>query len=62
MREAWNERLRCLVCGKTGMASLAQDDGSETPAVQSVADGFKVVGTKFGPAFHCESCGVEVAP
>jgi len=44
------------------LASFAQDDGSETPAVLSVPDGFKVVDTRFGPTFRCESCEVEVAP
>ena len=62
MKDEWNERLRCPACGKTGTAGLAQGDGGETPAVQSVPDGFKVIGTRFGPKFHCGSCDVEVDP
>ena len=62
MKDEWNETLRCPVCGKTGLASIAQDDGSETVSVQSVPDGFKVVGTRFVPTFHCRSCDVEVNP
>ena len=62
MKDEWNERLRCLVCGKTGMASLCQDEGSETPTVQRVPDGFKVVADHYGPDFHCEACNVVVRP
>jgi hypothetical protein len=62
MKDEWNERLRCPVCGKAGLASVAQDDGSETVSVQSVPDGFKVVGTRSVPTFHCGSCDVEVDP
>lgn len=62
MKDEWNERLHCPVCRRTGMASLCQDDGSETPTVQRVPDGFKVVDHQYGPDFHCEACGVAVQP
>jgi hypothetical protein len=60
--EEWNEKLRCPNCGKTGMASLAQGNDDDEPSVQSVPDGFKAVDTRFGPAFYCENCDVEVDP
>lgn len=62
MNDEWNEKLRCLKCGKTGMASLCQSDGDDLPAVQTIPDGFKVVDTRFGPVFYCGDCNVEVAP
>ena len=62
MKDEWNERLRCPACGKTGMASLCQVDGAETPAVQNVPRGFKIVHTKHGPNFSCETCDVAVQP
>lgn len=61
MIDEWNEKLRCMKCGKSGMARLAQQD-DDVPVVQAIADGFKVVDTSFGPAFHCKECDVEVAP
>jgi hypothetical protein len=62
MKDEWNETLRCPVCGTTGMASLCQVDGAETPAVQNVPRGFKVVHTEYGPNFSCETCDVAVQP
>ena len=62
MKDEWNENLRCPNCGKTGMASLAQDDGTETPTAQHVPDGFKVVDTPYGLNFHCGTCDVAVKP
>ena len=59
MRDQWNENLRCPTCGKTGMASLSQDN-SDAPTVELVPDGFKVVITEHGPNFHCEICEVAV--
>jgi hypothetical protein len=44
------------------MAGLYQDDGAETPAVQTVPNGFKVMHTEYGPNFHCETCDVAVQP
>ena len=61
MRDQWYENLRCPICGKTGKASLSQDDDA-TPTIQLVPDGFKIVGTKYGPNFHCEMCDVAVEP
>jgi hypothetical protein len=58
--DQWDEKLRCQKCGRTGMASLFQDDGAHTPTVQSVPDGFKVVQTEYGPDFHCGACEIAV--
>lgn len=54
--------LRCPVCGKAGMASLCQDEAAETPTVQRVSDGFKIVDHQLGSDFQCETCGVPVVP
>jgi hypothetical protein len=62
MTDDWNERLRCPNCGKTGMASLSQDDHADTPTVQSVSEGFKVVQSAYGPNFRCGTCNVAVEP
>jgi len=61
MRDQWNESLRCPTCGKTGVASLSQDD-DDAPTVQSVPDGFKVVAKQHGPDFECAACNVAVCP
>jgi hypothetical protein len=62
MKDEWNERLRCPICGKTGVASLCQDEDAEMPIVQSAPSGFKVVDDQYGPDFHCEICNVAVQP
>jgi hypothetical protein len=62
MKDEWDETLRCPICDKTGKASLRQDEGADTPAVQRAPDGFKVVDTQYGPNFHCEACNVAVNP
>ncbi len=62
MKDEWNERLRCPICGKAGMASLWQDEDSETPTVRCLPSGFKVVSDQHGPEFHCETCNVAVVP
>jgi hypothetical protein len=62
MKDEWNETLRCSICGKTGMASLCQDEGADTPTVQRAPDGFKVVDTRYGPNFRCDACDVAVDP
>ena len=36
----WYEKLRYPKCGKTGMATLSQDEG-HMPIVEVVPDGFK---------------------
>jgi hypothetical protein len=56
----WNEKLRCPRCRKTGMASLSQAAGDDTPTVVFLPDGFTVVKTAYGPDFHCGTCGVAV--
>ena len=61
MRDQWNENLRCPIFGKTGVASLSQDNGDE-PTVQMTPDGFKVVAAQFGPDFQCTTCNVAVKP
>jgi hypothetical protein len=60
LNDQWNEKLWRRKCGKTGMASLSQDNGAATPIVQSIPDGFKVVQTEYGPDFHCEACTIAV--
>jgi hypothetical protein len=59
MKDRWYENLRCPTCGKTGKASLSQDD-DDAPTIQIVPDGFKVVGTPHGPDFICGACDVAV--
>jgi hypothetical protein len=61
MKDQWNETLRCPLCDKTGRASLSQDNG-DTPTIQLVPDGFKVVSTRHGPDFYCGVCDVAVKP
>ena len=61
MKDKWNESLRCPTCGKTGRASLSQDNG-DAPTVLSVPDGFKIVAAEYGPNFQCITCNVAVRP
>ncbi len=61
MKDEWNESLRCPTCGKTGIASLWQDNG-DTPTIQTVPAGFKGVNTAHGPDFICGACDVAVKP
>jgi hypothetical protein len=58
--DEWDEKLRCPKCSKTGVASLSQDDNADTPTVQLVPNGFKVLQTEFGPDFYCETCDIAV--
>jgi len=60
MTDEWNESLRCPTCGKTGIASLSQDN-DDAPTVQSVPDGFKVVATQYGPDFLCGAAFLPVS-
>jgi hypothetical protein len=62
MTDEWNEKLRCPICRKTGMASLSQGDGDETPTFRCVPEGFKVVETEHGGNFFCAVCDVAVDP
>ena len=62
MKDEWSESLRCPACGKTGMASLGQDEDADTATVQHVPNGFKIVHTEYGPNFNCETCDVAVNP
>ena len=59
MKDQWYENLRCPTCGKTGKASLSQQNG-DTPTIQLLPDGFKVVSTRYGPNFYCGACDVAV--
>jgi hypothetical protein len=61
MKDEWNESLRCPICGKTGKASLTQDN-DDAPAVQAVPEGFRVITKQHGPDFQCSICGVAVVP
>jgi hypothetical protein len=62
MIDDWNEKLQCPKCGKTGMASLSQNDDADIATVHSVPDGFKVVDSAYGPNFQCSTCDVAVSP
>ena len=62
MIDEWNERLQCPRCSNKGMASLSQEPDADIPSVTAVPEGFKVVSDRYGPAFHCTPCGVEVNP
>jgi hypothetical protein len=55
--DRWTENLRCPNCGKTGAARLSQEDGW-TVRVDSVPEGFKVVGSNF----YCALCDCPVEP
>ena len=61
MKDEWNESLRCPICGRTGKASLSQDD-DDAPTIQMVPGGFKIVDTEHGPDFFCLTCDVAVKP
>jgi transcription elongation factor Elf1 len=62
MTDRWNETLRCPKCGKTGVATVYQGTTDDSPSIEQVPDGFKVVRTQYGPNFHCAACGVAVDP
>jgi hypothetical protein len=62
MADQWIETLRCKSCSNTGIVSLSQDDGDQTPMVLSVSDGFRVFQTEYGPDFHCGFCNVRALP
>jgi hypothetical protein len=62
MTDQWNEVLRCPQCRNTGTASLSQSDQADTPTVNGIPDGFKVVQTEYGPDFRCGVCDVPVEP
>jgi len=64
-RDSWVEHLRCPNCRKTGEARLsAPDENSWDIQVDSVPEGFKVVGKIVGSAyssnFYCSSCDSPV--
>jgi hypothetical protein len=61
MANDWYEKLRCPKCGRTGMATLSQDEG-HMPTVEVVPEGFKLVITSRGPDFHCKTCKVAAYP
>jgi hypothetical protein len=62
MTERWNERLRCSICGGTGVASVSQRDTDDTATIEDVPEGFKVVATEHGPNFYCTICEVPAEP
>jgi hypothetical protein len=53
----WVENLRCPNCRKTGAARLSQADGWNAH-VDSVPEGFKVVGGNF----YCSLCDSPADP
>ena len=62
MTETWNERLRCPICGSTGIASVSQRETDDTATIEDVPDRFKVVVTEHGPNFYCTICEVPAEP
>ena len=60
--DQWNELLRCPQCRNTGLASLWQGKDGDTPTVDDIPEGFKIVMTEYGPCFICAACGVAVDP
>ena len=56
MTDQWTEKLRCRYCENTGIVSLSQGEGDQTPTALSVPHRFKVVQTEYGPDFHCDIC------
>jgi hypothetical protein len=62
MTDQWSENLRCSACKTTGIITLSQSDGDQTPTVLSTPNGFMVVHTEYGPTFHCEMCNVSAVP
>jgi hypothetical protein len=57
----WDERLRCRQCRTTGLASLSQFEGADSPTVDFVTAGFKALQTEYGPDFLCGICDVHAA-
>lgn len=62
MIDQWNEVLRCPQCRNSGTASLSLSQHAETPTVEAVHGGFKVVQTEYGPNFRCGDCDVPALP
>jgi hypothetical protein len=62
MTDQWNEHLKCPQCRNVGLVSLSQLKDAFMPTVHSVADGFKVVQTQYGPNFHCGVCDIPAMP
>jgi hypothetical protein len=44
------------------VASLWQGKDGDTPTVDDIPDGFKLVITRYGPVFRCVSCNIAVEP
>jgi formate-dependent nitrite reductase cytochrome c552 subunit len=59
--DRWVENLRCPVCRKTGTARLSQTDGWRVH-MESVPEGFKVVGPEYASNFYCASCNLPAEP
>jgi hypothetical protein len=59
--DRWVENLRCPICRKTGTARLSQADGWSVH-MESVPEGFKVVGSDNASNFYCASCNRPVEP
>jgi hypothetical protein len=43
MIDQWTERLHCVQCGGTGLASLSHFKGTQVPTVESVTGSFRAV-------------------
>jgi hypothetical protein len=59
--DRWVENLRCPICRKTGIARLSQTDGWNAH-MDSVPEGFKVVGSRYSNNFYCISCNSPADP
>ena len=62
MQDQWNEQLRCLVCGKIGVATMSLDSTGDTIIVDAIPDGFRSIDNRYGPNFFCDTCDREVNP
>ena len=60
--DTWNENLRCLLCGKDGLARVSQHPSDETLEFECVPEGFMVVMGQYGPNFYCTRCDVAAKP
>lgn len=60
--DQWTEQLRCPQCRRTGMVNLYQGRNDDTPTVDDLPEGFKIVITEYGPGFRCATCDVAAEP
>jgi hypothetical protein len=63
-RDKWTVRLKCSDCGRSGEASLSQEDGwsfmhDQSTQIDTVSEGFRAVPSKDRRSvdFFCAKCG-----